>query len=129
MNFYNHIVMAGNGRDTWLEAIASIGNGKDEPPIDPEAPNQGDFKQVVANYFGLAAGQDFPSLHVWDHLQSLEYDKILEEHGDDPVQYLRQKQVIKKLIRAKLAIQEDTEPTEAMRHDSFYRSFSEADRH
>ena len=74
-----------------------MGNGKDEPPIDPEAPNDRDFEQVVANFFGLKAGQDYPSLQVWGHLRSLEYDKVLEKHGDDPVQFLLQKQVIEKL--------------------------------
>ena len=96
LNFFNHILMPGNARDIWLESI-EMGNGEDEPPIDPDAPNAGDFKQVVANFFGLIAGQDYPSLQVWDHLRNLEYDKVLEEYGDNPVQYLRQKQVIEKL--------------------------------
>ena len=78
----------------------------------------------MTNYFGLVAGQDYPSLQVWDYLRSLKYDKVLEEHGDDPVQYLRQKQVIEKLVRAELAIKEGTELTKTMRHDSFYRSLS-----
>ena len=65
---------------------------------------------------------------MWDHLRSLKYDKVLEEYGDDPVQYLRQKQVVEKLVRQELAIAEDTEPTEAMRKDSYWRSFKEADR-
>ena len=118
-NFHNHILMSSGAKDTWLEAI-EMGNGEDEPPIDPDDPKDGDFEQVAANFFGLKAGQDYPSLLVWDHLRSLKYDKVLEEHGDDPVQFLRQKQVIEKLVHKELAIQEDTEPTEAMRHDSFY---------
>ena len=36
-NFYNHILMTTDAKDVWLEAI-EMGNGEDEPPIDPEAP-------------------------------------------------------------------------------------------
>ena len=52
LNFYNHILMQGTARDLWLEAI-EMGLGKDKPPINTDAPNEGDFKQVVTNYFGL----------------------------------------------------------------------------
>ena len=76
--------MPGNSRDTWLEAIKQ-GNGKDKPPIDPDAPNDGDFEQTVANFFGQVVGQDFPAHQVWDYLQSLKYNTILEKYGDDPV--------------------------------------------
>ena len=98
MNMYNHILMQGTARSLWLEAI-EMGLGEDEPPIDTDEPNDGDFEQVVTNYFGLVIGQDYPSLQVWDHLRSLEYDAVRDKYGDDPVQYLRQKQVVKKLVR------------------------------
>ena len=54
-NFHNHILMTSDAKDTWLEAI-EMGDGEDEPPIDPEAPKEGDFEQVVTNFFGLKAG-------------------------------------------------------------------------
>ena len=43
MNFYNHILMQGTTRTLWLEAV-EMGLGEDEPPIDTDAPNDGDFK-------------------------------------------------------------------------------------
>ena len=43
LNFYNHILMQGRARNFWLEAI-EMGLGEEKPPIDPDAPNEGDFE-------------------------------------------------------------------------------------
>ena len=121
-------VLLDEGKDHWEQAIM-WGNGEDDP-IDADDPDDGDFEQVVTNMFGQMAGQDYPANVMFDYFSGINYDEdILRLFAHDPVQYLYKLRKLETLTGAELAMRDGTEPTEDMRRDTFWRSFSADARH
>ena len=51
-------ILISKAKDHWDEAC-DVGNGPDNP-VDPDAPQQDDFEQVVTNFISEIAGQVSP---------------------------------------------------------------------
>ena len=79
-------ILTGPARDHWDEAC-DVGNGPDDL-VDPDAPQQDDFEQVVTNFIAKIVGQESPGNVVWEHLHSLVYNDILKKHAHTPSEYL-----------------------------------------
>ena len=118
-------ILFGDAKNLWEQAC-EMGNGEDDP-INPDAPQADDHEQVVTNFFGEVAGQEFPGNIQWDYLRNLTYDWVVETFGDDPVQYYREIRRIETMTENELGQRDNTEPSEDSRRDYFLRSFNEAD--
>ena len=118
-------VLFGEAKNLWEQACEK-GNGEDDP-INPDAPQADDHEQVVTNFFGEIAGQEFPGTIQWDYMRNLTYDWVVETFGDDPVQYYREIRRIETMIENELGQRDNTEPSEDSRRDYFFRSFNEGD--
>ena len=97
----------------------------DVDPVDPDAPQQDDFEQVLTNFITKIVDQETPGNVVWEHLRSLVYYDILKKHAHTPSKYLKS---IKKVEKdtLKLVSVAGTEPTEDMKKDYFIRSLHES---
>ena len=103
-------ILTGGAKNLWEQACEK-GNGEDDP-IDPNAPQPDDYEQVVTNFFGEIAGQEFPGTIQWDYQRALTYDWVLETFGDDPVQYYCETRRMETMTENELGQRDNTEPSE-----------------
>ena len=95
-----------------------------------EDPEEGDWEQIVTNSFGRMAAQDYPANVMFDYFAGIIYeDDVMIPFGHDPVQYLSRLIKMEKMTSMELAVRDNTEPSEDMRRDIFWRSFSPEARH